>query len=80
MSDAYLTRAELARELKVHPTTVDRWRRAGMPSELWGPRRGTRRFPLKAALRWAKSAAPASVPPDQKTGAATSATPADIGG
>jgi phage terminase Nu1 subunit (DNA packaging protein) len=53
--DSYLTREELAAVLKVHPRTVDRWRRDGMPSELWGPRRGTRRFPLAACMAWAKA-------------------------
>jgi len=60
IADVYLTREELARELKVSPSTVDRWRRAGMPSELWGPRSGTRRFPLAAALAWARSRGPVS--------------------
>ena len=54
LADVYLTREELAAVLKVHPRTIDRWRREGMPSELWGPRRGTRRFVLSAALTWAK--------------------------
>jgi phage terminase Nu1 subunit (DNA packaging protein) len=52
--DQWLTREELAGELKVSPSTVDRWRREGMPSELWGPRSGTRRFPLAACLAWAR--------------------------
>jgi phage terminase Nu1 subunit (DNA packaging protein) len=52
--DQWLTREELAVALKVSPSTVDRWRREGMPSELWGPRSGTRRFPLAACLAWAR--------------------------
>ena len=54
IAETYLTRDELAAQFKIHPRTVDRWRRDGMPSELWGPRGGTRRFPLAACLAWAK--------------------------
>jgi phage terminase Nu1 subunit (DNA packaging protein) len=52
--DQWMTREELAKALKVSPRTVDRWRQAGMPSELWGPRSGTRRYPLGACLAWAR--------------------------
>lgn len=77
---AFLTREELARELKVHPRTVDRWRREGMPSELWGPRRGTRRFPLNAALAWARSADTASVGQDQIDRGRAESDPGNTGG
>lgn len=56
--ERWLTRAELAAELRVSVKTIDRWRRAGMPSELWGPRRGTRRFPAEKALEWARERIP----------------------
>ena len=80
MTDVFLTRDELARELKIHPTTVDRWRREGMPSELWGPRRGTRRFSLQAALAWARSADTASVGQDQIDRGRVEGDPGDTGG
>lgn len=54
-AEVYVTREELARELKVSTRTIDRWRTQGMPSELWGPRSGTRRFPRAAAVAWARS-------------------------
>ena len=48
--EEFLTRAELAAELKVHVTTIDRWRREGMPSERWGKR--PRRFLRSRAVAW----------------------------
>lgn len=50
--EPYLTRGELARELRCSPKTVDRWRREGMPSEVWGPGHGSRRFQLSLCLAW----------------------------
>lgn len=48
--EEYLTRAELAAELKVHVTTIDRWRADGMPSKPWGPR--IRRFLMSEVEKW----------------------------
>lgn len=49
--EPFLTRDELAHELRVHINTVDRLRREpGFPEEHWGPR--TIRFQLGPVLRW----------------------------
>lgn len=50
--EAYVSRAELARIMGVHVTTVDRMVRDGMPSETWGRR--TRRFRPSLAMAWAR--------------------------
>lgn len=76
VADAFLTREELAAELKVHPRTIDRWRREGMPSELWGgPRSRTRRFPLSACLAWVRSGGSATVPIHSNAGATAGTAP-----
>jgi phage terminase Nu1 subunit (DNA packaging protein) len=80
MSERFLTTVELARELKVSPRTVDRWRRAGMPSELWGPALGTRRFPLEAALEWVRAGAAATVPQHQIDRGRMQSDPGNTGG
>lgn len=48
--EEYVTREELAAFLHVDITTVDRWRRRGMPSEKWGKR--VRRFKKSKAVAW----------------------------
>jgi len=48
-----VTREELAAMMGVHPKTVDRLRRAGMPSVVIGRR--ARRFRPSQALAWATS-------------------------
>lgn len=48
--EPYLTRQELAEKLRTGVSTVDEWRRQGMPSEQWGKR--TRRFQLSRCLAW----------------------------
>lgn len=50
--EPYVTREEMARIMHVHVTTIDRWVRAGMPSENWGPR--VRRFQPGLAVEWAR--------------------------
>ncbi len=52
-TERYVTRRELAAMMGVHPTTVDRMRRAGMPSVVWGRR--SRRFKPSVALAWARA-------------------------
>lgn len=49
--EPFLTREELAHELRVHVNTLDAWRReAGFPQERWGPR--TVRFQLGPVVAW----------------------------
>jgi hypothetical protein len=45
-----VSRKQFAEQLSVHPSTVDRWVRDGMPSETWGLR--IRRFLPSRALAW----------------------------
>lgn len=52
--EPFLTREELAQELRVHVNTLDFWRKqAGFPEERWGPR--TVRFQLGPVLTWLRS-------------------------
>lgn len=52
--EPFLTREELARELRVHINTLDYWRKQpGFPEEHWGPR--TIRFQLGPVLTWLRS-------------------------
>lgn len=48
----YVTRRQLAGTLGVSVDTVDRMRKAGMPSVVFS--RGARRFELREALTWAR--------------------------
>lgn len=49
--EPFLTREELARELRVHVNTLDAYRREpNFPEERWGPR--TVRFQLGPVLGW----------------------------
>lgn len=49
--EPFLTREELAAELKVHLNTVARWaKQPGFPEEAWGPR--TLRYQMTPVLRW----------------------------
>lgn len=49
--EPYITRTRLAERMGVSVQTVDRMRRAGMPSVQWGRR--TRRFLASECIRWA---------------------------
>lgn len=51
--ERYVSRRELAKRMSVSVTTIDRMRRAGMPSELWGQR--MRRFLPSRAVAWART-------------------------
>lgn len=52
--EPFLTREELAAELKVHLNTVARWaKQPGFPEEAWGPR--TLRYQLGPVLTWLRS-------------------------
>lgn len=51
--ERYVTRRELAQMMGVSPVTVDRLRRAGMPSVVWSVR--SRRFKPSVALAWARA-------------------------
>lgn len=51
--ECYVTRDELARLMGVSVDTVDRMRKAGMPSVVWGRR--ARRFRPSTALAWARA-------------------------
>lgn len=51
--ERYVDRRELARLMGVHPNTVDRLVKAGMPSETWGVR--ARRFRPSIAIAWARA-------------------------
>lgn len=46
-----LTRESLAEELKVHPNTIDKWRKKGMPEVRVGK---TVRFELEEVKKWMK--------------------------
>lgn len=49
--EPFMTREELARELRVHVNTLDGYRREpGFPEERWGPR--TIRFQMTPVLQW----------------------------
>lgn len=48
--EARLTTAELCKVLRVSPSTVKRWRNAGMPYEPWSKR--LYRYRLSHVLRW----------------------------
>jgi hypothetical protein len=49
--EPFLTREELARELRVHVNSLDKLRREpDFPQERWGPR--TIRFQLTPVLKW----------------------------
>lgn len=49
--EPFLTREELAHELRVHVNTLDAWRKeTGFPQERWGPR--TPRFQLSTVVAW----------------------------
>jgi phage terminase Nu1 subunit (DNA packaging protein) len=50
--ECYLSRKQMAELMKISTDTLDRWVKAGMPSETWGTRR--RYFLPSAALRWAR--------------------------
>ena len=52
VEERYVSRKQFAEQLSVHPSTVDRWVRDGMPSETWGRR--ARRFDPRAAVKWAR--------------------------
>lgn len=45
-----LTTEELCEVLKVSPSTVKRWRKAGMPFEAWSPR--LYRYQLSLVMSW----------------------------
>jgi phage terminase Nu1 subunit (DNA packaging protein) len=49
--ERYVSRMELAEIMGVSVDTIDRLRKAGMPSYTWGMR--TRRFLASEATRWA---------------------------
>lgn len=51
--ERYVDRDELAELMGVSVATIDRWRRAGMPSETWGLR--ARRFRPSVAIAWARA-------------------------
>lgn len=51
--ERYVTRVELAEMMAVHPNTVDRLVKLGMPSETWGLR--ARRFRPSLAIAWARA-------------------------
>lgn len=48
--DEFLTRQELAAELKISLPTLDKLRRQGMPEERWGLK--AVRFRRRRVLRW----------------------------
>jgi phage terminase Nu1 subunit (DNA packaging protein) len=50
--ERYVSREELAELMGVSVPTIDRMRRAGMPSETWGVR--ARRFKPSACIAWAR--------------------------
>lgn len=49
--ERYISRRELADLMGVSVDTIDRMRKAGMPSVTWGRR--TRRFKASTAIAWA---------------------------
>lgn len=51
--EAYVDRAGLAEIMGLDVSTIDRMRKAGMPSETWGMR--SRRFLPSAAIEWART-------------------------
>lgn len=51
LPDSFATREEIADLLHVSVDTVDRMRKDGMPSVVFGKR--TRRFPVARAVAWA---------------------------
>jgi phage terminase Nu1 subunit (DNA packaging protein) len=51
--ERYVSRAGLAELMGVHVNTIDRMRKAGMPSETWGVR--SRRFRPSVAIAWARA-------------------------
>lgn len=53
MSESYVTRERLAQIMGISTKTVDRWVKAGMPSETWGLSR-MRRFLPSACAAWAR--------------------------
>ena len=59
--ERWMTREEIADELKVSRSTIERWRRDGMPSQLWGPKQGTRRYEYGACMEWARRQGEADV-------------------
>lgn len=50
-AEDYLDRAQLAKRMGVSVDTIDRWRKAGMPSETWGMRKRVFRPSLCIAWR-----------------------------
>jgi GrpB-like predicted nucleotidyltransferase (UPF0157 family) len=50
--DRLVTRAELADEMRVSVSTIDRLKAAGMPHVRFSP--GTTRFRLNEAMQWAE--------------------------
>ena len=53
LPERYVTREQLADVLNVSVDTIDRMRKAGMPSVVFSKR--TRRFELAQAVAWARS-------------------------
>lgn len=51
--EAYVTGRQLADMMGVSERTVERWRRQGMPSVVWG--RKARRYRPSLAMAWAQS-------------------------
>ena len=51
--EGFVTRRELARMMRVSTKTIDRWVKAGMPSETWGLR--ARYFQPAVAMQWARN-------------------------
>lgn len=51
--EKYVNRRQLAEILAVSPSTIDRWRRAGMPSDTWGQR--IPRFLPSLCIGWARA-------------------------
>ena len=58
--ERYVDARELGELMGVSPSTIKRWRAAGMPSENWGMKR-TRRYLPSQAIAWAHNRA--TMPP-----------------
>jgi hypothetical protein len=55
-TERYVDAREMCEVMRVSPSTVKRWVRAGMPSETWGMER-TRRFLVSKCIAWAQARA-----------------------